>query len=795
MKRLLLLLLPIAAFAQSVPNGTITQGEVWTPAQWNNAWSSKTDYPAPCAALPPLTGAITSTGCATTFSNGVNLQTPSAINLTNAINLPNSALPANLASSPANTVLGCGASPCAPSGLTAAPLAALQNAYSAASVLRARDYGILPTNTAAQNDTGFSALRTKMLTSVNTWNVIFEPGIYLYTNNQWLWNVQSVILTAWGVSFENTNSSAFYINDIPFNNGDAFGTSGYGGSGTTFTNGYLINTAVGGSYTVTTSTAADAGNFSAGQQVLVYGYDQQQGGWPPNMRYFDFATVVSAVAGTGVVTLTAPLRNSYDSRWWDTANYSGGTVSYGAPRILNLQRADYSIPQMIWIIGATFLVNPNQVAANYLQFTGQLIVYDHVTGAPGMVFFGYESNQFYVNSSNFNAAAISESMQPDKIIDTFVMQDSTINGGNGTAISDCAGCNNEYLLRDTFYGVVSGAARNLTVMDSDIVPYPSYCCSAGQMPTNFPQWTFNVGNLHIFNTGGLLYGFTQNPPPGLSATAGTGSAANTIKMTYSSNTAFADAIDYGTFITDVTTPCTSTGITAIYLSGSTLVVTAPGCTYASGDTLNYYTVQLPSDLGGNIVINNGSATIPLWRPPIPGISTNTTFINGLTLGKNQSLTFPGVANTYITDTNYGIQFTENSSNIFYLSAGALLMQQSFYPKNIIGGTSFNILSSQTAPTISSGFGSSPSISKNNGTSSFSVNVGTGGAATSGVVSLPTAANAWACWAADTGTTPTGRTEQTGTSTATATFTNYSRTTGSALAWTASEIIQIGCVAN
>jgi hypothetical protein len=107
----------------------------------------------------------------------------------------------------------------------------------------------------------------------------------------------------------------------------------------------------------------------------------------------------------------------------------------------------------------------------------------------------------------------------------------------------------------------------------------------------------------------------------------------------------------------------------------------------------------------------------------------------------------------------------------------------------------HLLTSAVSPTISSGFGTTPSISHANGTLSFSVNVGTGGTATSGVVGLPTATDAWSCWAADTGTTPTGQTEQTGTSTTTATFTNYSRTTGLAVAWTASEILQIGCAAN
>lgn len=44
---LAVLLFPLSGFAQSVPNGgNITQGTVWTPAQWNIAWASKLDLTA-----------------------------------------------------------------------------------------------------------------------------------------------------------------------------------------------------------------------------------------------------------------------------------------------------------------------------------------------------------------------------------------------------------------------------------------------------------------------------------------------------------------------------------------------------------------------------------------------------------------------------------------------------------------------------------------------------------------------------------------------------------------------------
>jgi len=108
----------------------------------------------------------------------------------------------------------------------------------------------------------------------------------------------------------------------------------------------------------------------------------------------------------------------------------------------------------------------------------------------------------------------------------------------------------------------------------------------------------------------------------------------------------------------------------------------------------------------------------------------------------------------------------------------------------------SLLISTAAPTISSGFGTGPSVTHNNGSASFSINVGTGGTATSGVVALnATAADGWSCSASDPGATPTGQTEVSSASTTTVTLTNYSRTVGTALAWTASEIIQVSCFAN
>jgi hypothetical protein len=108
----------------------------------------------------------------------------------------------------------------------------------------------------------------------------------------------------------------------------------------------------------------------------------------------------------------------------------------------------------------------------------------------------------------------------------------------------------------------------------------------------------------------------------------------------------------------------------------------------------------------------------------------------------------------------------------------------------------NLLISEIAPTISSGFGSTASITTNNGTAAFTVNVGGGGTASSGVIGLPTATNGWNCWAVDL-TNPTGgggyNVKQTAGTASSAELTGYN-TSGSVTAWTAGDILSVSCFA-
>jgi hypothetical protein len=95
-----------------------------------------------------------------------------------------------------------------------------------------------------------------------------------------------------------------------------------------------------------------------------------------------------------------------------------------------------------------------------------------------------------------------------------------------------------------------------------------------------------------------------------------------------------------------------------------------------------------------------------------------------------------------------------------------------------------------APTISSGFGTSPSIVNNNGPYSFTINVGTGGTANSGIIGFYAAPDGWSVSCTDVTNPTTGGgflTKQTASTTTTATVKGYS-SAGAPAVWTASDIL-------
>lgn len=105
----------------------------------------------------------------------------------------------------------------------------------------------------------------------------------------------------------------------------------------------------------------------------------------------------------------------------------------------------------------------------------------------------------------------------------------------------------------------------------------------------------------------------------------------------------------------------------------------------------------------------------------------------------------------------------------------------------------NLVATTTAlPTISSGFGTSPTISATS-TFVFKIVVGTGGAA-NGTITLPTAPNGWLAFAADVTSGSTLFLQLTGSTSTSVTFTSFSVTTGAAANMAAGDVILVNAIA-
>ena len=160
---------------------------------------------------------------------------------------------------------------------------------------------------------------------------------------------------------------------------------------------------------------------------------------------------------------------------------------------------------------------------------------------------------------------------------------------------------------------------------------------------------------------------------------------------------------------------------------------------------------------------------------------------------------PGAFSTITNSGGYTQTGTVNNTFTGPLSAPSFYNGYiSISGASLIGVQGYNLgstmLFSSAAPTIASGFGTSPSIVNSNGTASFAVNVGTGGTASSGVITLPAAATNWNCVVANSLSGAGTLTEQTAHSSTSVTISNFTIATAVAVGWTAGYVVELNCVA-
>lgn len=199
------------------------------------------------------------------------------------------------------------------------------------------------------------------------------------------------------------------------------------------------------------------------------------------------------------------------------------------------------------------------------------------------------------------------------------------------------------------------------------------------------------------------------------------------------------------------------------------------------------------DTSGNIVIADASTLG--WSD----VSLSRGAADVLLIAPGDSLNFNGVAvgDVKIKRTGAGIDVrTGNDSTYADVTARDFVASRYLDSSSSNGGYKVNgVLAIQnTAPTIASGFGTSPSIPNSNGSCAFTINVGTGGTATGGVLTMPAATTGWACHVTNLTSAASLTVDQTAGTTTSITLASYSRTTGLLTAFNASDILRVVALA-
>ena len=152
---------------------------------------------------------------------------------------------------------------------------------------------------------------------------------------------------------------------------------------------------------------------------------------------------------------------------------------------------------------------------------------------------------------------------------------------------------------------------------------------------------------------------------------------------------------------------------------------------------------------------------------------------------------PGVANSSVINLlPVQAEYDANNNCLGLYGQGGNALYAPYNASSLSIGN--NLVASTTLPTISSGFGTGPTVTASN-TFCFKIVVGTGGAA-NGTISLPTATNGWLAFAADVTSGSSLFLQLTGSTATSVTFTSYSVTTGAAANMSAGDVILVNAMA-
>jgi hypothetical protein len=364
-----------------------------------------------------------------------------------------------------------------------------------------------------------------------------------------------------------------------------------------------------------------------------------------------------------------------------------------------------------------------------------------------------------------------------------------INGGNGLTYAG----NSIHITANHWVGTAHISGTTLTI-DSTIVGAPSInqtVVGAGMtlVANQYPQIVSGSGSVWTLN----------NSQPTI--------ATESMDAQWSRQTTYANTIisqDSEVVQNDVVIDqlASSGGGNNIFIAGQENYANG-GAAFFAGPHATFNNVALCPNFSPVGTVNNISASEPgkivalCGGQLIGGNQPSTEYIttNAGTVG----LTLDAFGNSYLSNNvTAGIQYYEvqstgrhqwyvGSTVAATMTAAGVNTTQGY---QVNGYTIFN----GTAPTIGSGFGTSPTIQAINGSAGFYVQVGTGGTATNGTINMNyTAPGGWSCSATDVSQTTSNifMTKQSGQSTTTVTLYNYTDT-GATGPWGAGDVLLVQC---
>ncbi len=506
-------------------------------------------------------------------------------------NLPNIALPSQ-------SVIG-NALP-VPSTANAIPLAQLQTLLSA--LPNAPTSPIVSVKTVGAKGDGvaddYSIINgaITVMAAAGGGTLFFPAGTYL---------MSSALVPVSGVNIQGAGRDVTIIKGqgiglSPFNCSMVIAATFTGGnhqenlSGTAIT--YPIDAPIEGTNTVKTTTNANAGNFAAGQTILITGDLHGTNFWYPDW----FTTVVSANAGTGIITLAENL-------------------PFGGANITTVQRL-LTVPQNIKISDMTIL----GAGSAAFQITGtQNVTLDNVAvraGSGGVTLAGAEF------SANRNSA-LQNSVGYGIVVDMLGCIDCRIvnNVLNGGQLSFDGGSQNSIASGNVVNSPSSNGSPSNGILLGALA---NRIRILGNTVTNVPA---SLAGINLFNNDGGNHLIESNTVTGVDTTTTLGiainnSVNNTVVGNWLNHLAFGvivannatgQLIDANTIL-NTTTPYSIDNTSSIrqpFVMGPLTIAALPACTV--GFT------------GARATVSNGVAT-PTYQGAVSttGAATQPVFCNG-----------------------------------------------------------------------------------------------------------------------------------------------------------------------